>query len=101
MKMIYMSHPFTGNEEKNREAARESQIGLVKSNPGACIINPIDLFAGMFAGGPNGYTKILACCLEVLGRCDMIVMCKGWEKSTGCRAERAFAIQKGIEMVDA
>ena len=98
MKMIYMSHPFTGNEEKNREAARESQIGLVKSNPGACIINPIDLFAGMFAGGPNGYTKILACCLEVLGRCDMIFMCTGWKSSAGCKAELALALQKGIEV---
>ena len=98
MKMIYMSHPFTGDEERNTKDARYMQDLLLKKNPGNCIINPIDMFAGMKAEDEKGYAEILACCMEVLGRCDMVFMCAGWKNSTGCKAELALALQKGIEV---
>ena len=98
MKMIYMSHPFTGDEERNTKDARYVENLLLKLYPGSCVVNPLDLFSGMTAEDENGYVKILACCLEVLGRCDMIFMCTGWKSSAGCKAELALALQKGIEV---
>ena len=49
MKMIYMSHPFTGDEERNTKDARHMENLLLKSYPGSCVVNPLDLFSGMTA----------------------------------------------------
>jgi len=37
--------------------------------------------------------------LEILKRCDVLVMVRGWEKSTGAKAERDFAIKNNIEVI--
>jgi hypothetical protein len=37
--------------------------------------------------------------LEILKRCDVIVMVKGWEKSTGAREELSFAKAHGLEVM--
>ena len=99
MRMIYMSHPYTGEEEKNKADAREMQESLSMIYPSSCIINPLDTFAGASAGNDEEYVKILACCLELLGRCDAILMCQGWRTSTGCKAEYALAMQKEMEVI--
>jgi hypothetical protein len=38
--------------------------------------------------------------LEIVSRCDGIVMVPGWQASQGARAERAFAVQSGLEIFD-
>lgn len=37
--------------------------------------------------------------IEILKRCDVIVMMRGWENSTGARAERNMAVVEGIEII--
>ena len=37
--------------------------------------------------------------LEMLRRCDIIVMMQGWEESEGATKELQFAIQHGMEVV--
>jgi hypothetical protein len=37
--------------------------------------------------------------LEILKRCDAIIMVKDWEKSTGAKAEKVFAEQHGIGVI--
>ena len=38
--------------------------------------------------------------LELLGRCDAILMVPGWETSIGAMAERTFALTRGIPVYD-
>lgn len=95
MKMVYISHPYTGNEEENKADADRIKEELQYDNPEENYISPLGMF-----GEPDktvgGYCTSLARCLELLSRCDEVVFCEGWEKSTGCRAELAFALQHGI-----
>ncbi len=37
--------------------------------------------------------------LEILKRCDTIVMMTGWSNSSGANAEHALAIELGIEII--
>jgi hypothetical protein len=37
--------------------------------------------------------------IEILKRCDVIVMMQGWEDSTGSKAEHFFALRNGIEII--
>lgn len=31
-------------------------------------------------------------------RCDAVIFCPGWEDSSGCKAEMAFALQRGMDI---
>ena len=97
MKMAYISHPYTGNQEKNTWHAIDVYKKLTERDQEVCYINPLDVF-GNADEGELGYCQILAFCMELLSRCDKIVLCPGWEDSTGCRAEYAMAIRQGIEI---
>ena len=55
-------------------------------------MNPL----GMFGDENADYCTALADALELLSCCEAIVLRPGWEKSIGCRAEKAFAIREGI-----
>jgi len=37
--------------------------------------------------------------LEMLGRCDIIVMMRGWENSKGATAEHNYAKEMGIQVI--
>lgn len=57
-------------------------------------MNPL----GMFGDENADYCTALADALELLSCCEAIILCPGWEKSTGCRAEKAYAIHTGIKI---
>ncbi|MBR4694838.1 MAG: DUF4406 domain-containing protein [Selenomonadaceae bacterium] len=95
MKRYYISHPFTGNEEKNKADADRIRAALKEANPSICFMNPL----GMFGNKDTDYCTALADALELLSSCEAVIFCPGWEDSTGCRAEKAFAIQQGIKIL--
>ena len=90
MEMVYISHPYTGNEAANKTDAEKIRRDLQYSNPEDCYVNPLGMF-----GDEGEYYQVLAQCLEVLARCDTVIFCDGWQQSNGCQAEMAFAIQQG------
>ena len=95
MKMMYISHPFTGNETMNRIDATRVKKTLQLTYPNICFVNPLDEF------GDNEkleYCTALSLAMELLSRCDGIIFCRGWEDSVGCRAEKAFALKTGMEI---
>lgn len=95
MKRYYISHPFTGNEEKNKADADRIRAALKEAHPDICFMNPL----GMFGNKDTGYCTALADALELLSSCEAVIFCPGWEDSTGCRAEKAFAMQQGIRIM--
>lgn len=42
--MYYVSHPYTGDEEKNKKEAREITARLKTEYPQHIFINPLDTF---------------------------------------------------------
>ena len=94
MKLVYISHPFSGNEEANIADAKKIKMELQKAYPLFCFVNPLDLFSD-YREMP--YHEVLALDMALLERCDAIITCPGWGMSTGCQAEVAFAYLHGIE----
>ena len=96
MQRIYISHPYTGDENLNMIKAENIRRELKKKYPHICYINPL----GKFGGPDTDYCTALADAMELLSACHAAIFCPGWEKSTGCRAERAFCMQQGISAMD-
>lgn len=94
MKRYYISHPYTGNEEWNKADAENIRAALKAKYPKKCFINPL----GMFGNEDMDYCGALSDAMELLSCCDAIILCAGWEKSTGCRAEKALAMQLELEI---
>lgn len=94
MKRYYVSHPFTGDEKANLADAERIRAELKARHPHICFMNPL----GMFGDENADYCTALADALELLSCCEAIILCPGWEKSTGCRAEKAYAIHMGLKI---
>lgn len=93
MVVCYLSHPFSGDEEKNRAAAEAIQRALQERYPRTLYINPLANFEALEG---MEYDTIMGYCLELLYRCDAIVMAGDYRTSRGCMADLAFARQHFI-----
>lgn len=98
MKLVYLSHPFTGNENENRTDARFTCSDLKEKHKEWCLINPLDNF--MWTQNIKlSHREILNMCLEILKACDSIYLCHGWERSIGCQEEKKLAEEMGMEII--
>ena len=92
MKLVYLSHPFSGDEEENRKRAARISARLAEERPELVILNPLRCFENF----SFPYDEMLKKCFAVLARCDEIWMCYGWEDSAGCTKELRYAKEIGI-----
>ena len=86
---IYLAHPYTGDEVRNRERALRAEGLLRKATPQTAFYNPVGRMSERFDG--MSYAEVMAQCLSELTECDGIVFCGDWAKSTGCRIEAQVA----------
>ena len=95
MKLIYISHPFSGDEEKNRGTIKAIKAYCIKTTDPTqeFYINPI---AAVSAAQSFTYRTIIEQCLILLSRCDRLLLCGDWQSSRGCWAEYALAISRRI-----
>ena len=99
MKMIYVSHPFSGNENQNRKMAREKIAKLSEEFPNIVFINPLDNM--QYAEQASlSYDDILKQCIRLLDSCDGLVMLGDWKNSKGCVEEYKEAVHVGITVYD-
>lgn len=92
MKLIYISHPYTGNEIENKKKAARIQRKLQKADTSNCYINPLAAFEALDG---MDYMEILACCLRLLKKCDELIVASGWQDSKGCKCEYECAMKWG------
>jgi hypothetical protein len=95
--LIYVSGPYTASTAneltQNIERAKLAglkvrAVGFVPIVPHLAILNDEpEVFT---------YDKAMAECLEILVRCDAILMMDGWLDSRGACTERDFALRAGI-----
>lgn len=99
MKMIYVSHPFSGNESKNRLSARKKIADISKKHDDTVFINPLDNM--MYAEEAElDYNSILSQCIHLLDSCDGIIMLGDWNNSHGCLEEYKYAVNMGLPVYD-
>ena len=96
MRVIYVAGPFTGKTawdiEQNVRAAED--VGLCVANAGAVPLIP-HANTRYFHGQQTPEFWYDAT-LELLKRCDGIIMVDGWESSKGSVMEHTYAKQHGI-----
>ena len=93
MMTIYISLPITGQEDAARRKAQGIKAAL--SRKGHRPVNPFDIYPGK---NPT-YADYLCYDLLALADCDAIYLCEGWQYSRGCRIERAFAQEFGLQLI--
>ncbi len=93
--LIYVSHPCGGKESniKKIKAIINYLSEIDKENAYIC---PTLLYHDLY-DIEDSCTGIVRC-LEIEKHCDVILMCLGWEESTGCKKELEFAMDNGISI---
>ena len=91
---IYIAHPYTGDEERNRKLALDAEELLRKATPNAEFFNPVGRLSENLK--TKRYVETMNYCLAELSDCDGIVLCGDWENSPGCRMEAKHA--KALDM---
>ena len=81
MKIYYVSHPY-GGKQKNEAKADEIVRALQTEYPDICFVSPVHAIRCPYS--KTDYIQGLDYCLELLRRCDGIVMCGKWQESIGC-----------------
>lgn len=99
MKMLYISHPYTGDEEKNCAEAYFIVARLARKFPDVAFLNPLDAMRYAVAAKLD-YDTVLSQCISILRRCDGIIMTGSWQESEGCRKEHKAAVTAGIRVYD-
>lgn len=97
--MIYLSHPYTGNEKQNIEDAENIAVELAKKHKNIVFINPIAVMRNEALAGSD-YLTILEKCLILLDNCIGVIFCDGWQNSKGCMCEYGYAKAKGLLLYD-
>jgi hypothetical protein len=98
MKVLYLSHPYRAGTEWGVYLNVQSAHFYAKEmwRRGYACISPVSNTA--FMGEAGDFDKWMAGDLEILGRCDILVLCPGWERSEGCRMEYDFARSRGLKI---
>lgn len=101
--IVYLSHSYTGDEEKNYKRSIYWQYCLVEA--GHTVINPLTLTVPLdnFLQERNPPINIapviwVAHDLNLISRCDAVFVAPFSDQSKGVFAEEAFAIAKGIHI---
>ncbi|WP_418988102.1 DUF4406 domain-containing protein [Bacteroides heparinolyticus] len=92
-KKVYLSLPITGRQlEEAKEYASKMKERLTFQ--GYEVITPFEI-------NPNSeepYSRLMGRCIEALLECDIIYLCKDWQRSKGCMAEFEVARIYGKEI---
>lgn len=86
--LVYISHPYGGKEE-NKQKVEEIVSNLVKQNSGITYISPIHALDYLYHD--VSYEAGLEMCLNLLEKCDKMLVFGDWKNSRGCTAEVLFA----------
>jgi hypothetical protein len=98
MKLVYIAGPFRGPTpwDVEHNVRRAEAIGLEVARAGHMPVIPhanTRFFDGQLTG-----EFWLAGTLELMRRCDMVLMVSGWAQSPGSREERYEAIRLGKQV---
>jgi hypothetical protein len=96
MKVVYVAGPFRGANawEIEENIRRAERLALQVWRSGAAALCP-HTNTRFFQGAADDAVW-LAGDLELLARCDAMILTPNWRASSGARAEHAFATKRGM-----
>lgn len=86
--LVYISHPFSGLEE-NKLKIENIIRTLTLSYPDNTYVSPVHCFGFLY--NDVSYENGLEFCLNLLEKCDKMMVFGDWRSSRGCTAEILFA----------
>lgn len=87
MKKVYVSIPITG-ENYNDQRNHAFVVATNLFQKGYDVITPFDVVQSL----STPYNIAMGKCITALLDCDVIYLCKNWQKSKGCTAELQAAL---------
>lgn len=96
-RLIYVAHPYSGDEQGNIKKAQEIVKELQLKHPHNTYISPLLTFG--YLGGNVSYEQAMKLCASLLDRCDMILLTGDWRKSKGCLIELEYARLNNIPIM--
>lgn len=101
----YLSGPITGKPEGNLRAFLAAREVLYRRGNGAIIpheiCEPITATPHAQACPAYLWCACMVALLPLVGQVDAVMMLPGWKASRGARRERYYALERGIEVVEA
>jgi hypothetical protein len=91
--MIYISHPYGGKEENKAKIEQIIKVYSQRYN-GEVFISPVHSFGFLY--DCLDYERGMELCLELLDRCDSMLVFGDYESSRGCGIEIQFAKDNNI-----
>jgi nucleoside 2-deoxyribosyltransferase len=99
VKLIYVAGPYRGptREAVELNIATARRVGLLVAKAGHAPVIPHANTAGFEHVAHDLHDEFwLDATMEMMRRCDAVVLCPGWEDSSGTRAEVEEAGKLGI-----
>ena len=99
MKLVFISGPYRADSIYGIvQNIRKAEAVALKYWLGGCaVICPHKNSSLLDGAAPDSVW--LEGDLEILGRCDAIVMMRGWQNSEGATAELHYATLQGLEII--
>ena len=94
--MIYISHPY-GRKKANMDAIESIATDLAAKDKDNVYVSPVHCFGYLYNEVP--YLHGLGMCIELLSRCDKMLVYGDWRNSVGCKAEIEYCEAHGIPCV--
>ena len=94
--MIYISHPY-GGEQANMRRIQRIVKRLALNDKANVYVSPVHCFGYMYDS--VDYLHGLGMCIELLSRCDKMLVYGDWRNSVGCKAEIDYCKLRGIPYV--
>ena len=92
--VLYVAHPFGGDLDNVSRA--EIQLSKLRNLlPRHTLISPIHNWSYLDYGMTDR-VEAISDCVNLLLRCDALILTGRWEESAGCRAEYIAAKVKGL-----
>jgi hypothetical protein len=96
---VFISQPMRGKTPEEIQAERNEVIeGLKKGYESEAIEGgEIEILDSYFKDFHGNRVQFLGKSISLLGEADVVVFCKGWTLTPGCRMEEMVAKEYGIE----
>lgn len=96
MRAVYCAGPFRAATDEQREAniRRAEEMGLEVAKLGASPVIPHANTRHLHSHVPEAF--MLEATLELMRRCDAVILCEGWQESAGTRDEVCEAHWLGL-----
>lgn len=99
-KVIYIAGPYRGSTpekiQQNIHSART--VAAKAAGHGLYVVIPHNMSSGIEMVAPEAYW--LAATMELMRRCDAVLLCPGWVESKGTMAEIDEAHRLGIPVYE-